>query len=418
MQLKTILNKCMKFKSFVYKNARFSQLSKNQVILVDIFPRKGTQGVCSSCGKKGATYDTTAQPRRFQSIPILGFPVYFLYRMRRIDCPDCGVKVEKVPWGCGKRELTTQFMQFLANWSRSLSWKETAVRFKTSWDKVFRSVEYIVEWGLKNRSLEGISAIGVDEIMWKKGHKYLTLVYQINSDCIRLLWITKDRTEKSFSKFFDFLGEEKCKEIEYVCSDMWKAYLKVIRERVSQAVHILDRFHIVANLNKALDKVRAGEHRQLKQDGFEAVLTNARWALLKRPENLTEKQDVKLRDLLKYNLRSLRAYLLKEEFQLLWEYTSPAWASKFIDRWTKKVMYSKIDPLKKEAKSIRKHKELILNWFRAKKEFSSGVVEGLNNKVKLTMRKSYGFKSFRSIEVALYHSLGKLPEPEVTHEFC
>ena len=87
------------------------------------------------------------------------------------------------------------------DWSRSISWKETALRFKTSWDKVFRSVEYIVEWGLKNRSLEGITAIGVDEIMWKKGHKYLTLVYQINSDCLRLLWITKDRTEKSFSNF-------------------------------------------------------------------------------------------------------------------------------------------------------------------------------------------------------------------------
>ena len=104
--------------------------------------------------------------------------------------------------------------------------------------------------GHKNRSLEGITAIGVDEIMWKKGHKYLTLVYQINSDCIRLLWITKDRTEKSFSKFFDFLGEEKCKEIEYVCSDMWKAYLKVIRERVSQALHVLDRFHIVRDVTR------------------------------------------------------------------------------------------------------------------------------------------------------------------------
>jgi hypothetical protein len=102
------------------------------------------------------------------------------------------------------------------------------------WEKVFHSVEYVVEWGLKHRSLEGITAVGVDEIAWKKGHKYLTLVYQINNGAVRLLWIGKDRTEKTFHGFFDKLGAEKAKLIEYVCSDMWKAYLKVIKERIPQ----------------------------------------------------------------------------------------------------------------------------------------------------------------------------------------
>jgi transposase len=147
---------------------------------------------------------------------------------------------------------------------------------------------------------------------------------------------------------------------------MWKAYLKVIKERIPQAVHVLDRYHIVARLNKALDQVRAGEHKQMKSDVFDPILTKARWLLLKRPENLTDDQGTKLKDLLKYNLKSMRAYLLKEEFQLLWTYSSPAWAAKFIDRWVSKVMRSKIEPLKKEAKTIRKHKPLILNWFKAK----------------------------------------------------
>ena len=109
--------------------------------------------------------------------------------------------------------------------------------------------------------------------------------------------------------------------------------------------------------------------------------------------------------------------VLKEQFQLLWDYTYPAWASKFLDRWVTRVMRSKIEPMKKEARSIKKHKDLILNWFRAQKQLSSGIVEGLNNKVKVTMRKSYGFKQYKSIEIALYHSLGKLPEPQVTHRF-
>jgi transposase len=105
---------------------------------------------------------------------------------------------------------------------------------------------------------------------------------------------------------------------------MWKPYLKVIKQRASHALNILDRFHIVARLNKALDEVRALEHRKMKQDGYEPVLTKSRWLLLKRPENLTEMQDSKLQELLQYNLKSIRAYLLKEEFQHLWDYVSPA----------------------------------------------------------------------------------------------
>lgn len=417
MLVKTILNKCHKFKSFVYDKVIFSETDAGAPCLhVTILPRKNGRPICSGCSQTAAGYDFIPGTRKFEFIPIWGFPIFFLYQMRRVQCFSCGIKVEKVPWAKGKNHLTKTYMQFLANWSKSLSWQEVANRFKTSWGKVFRSVEYIVTWGLENRSLEGVTAIGVDEILWRRGHKYLTLVYQINTECIRLLWVGKERTEESFSKFFDVLGEAKsC--IEYVCSDMWKAYLKVIKDKVPHAIHILDRFHIVANINKAIDEVRASENRKMLADGYEPILKKSRWALLKNPENLLESQAVKLKELLKYNLKTVRAYLLKEQFQFFWDYTYPKWAGRFLDSWVNRVMRSKIEPLKKEARSIRKHRELILNWFRAQKQFSSGTVEGLNNKVKVTMRKSYGFREYRSIEVALYHSLGKLPEPKVTHSF-
>ena len=126
---------------------------------------------------------------------------------------------------------------------------------------------------------------------------------------------------------------------------------------------------------------------------------------------------MKLRDLLRYNLQSVRAYLLKEDFDQFWDYVSPTWAGKFLDEWCSQTMRSQIEPLKKVVKMLRTHRPLILNYFKAKKQFSSGVVEGLNNKVKVTMRKSYGFRTFRITEMALYHSLGKLPEPELTHRF-
>ena len=161
---------------------------------------------------------------------------------------------------------------------------------------------------------------------------------------------------------------------------MWEPYLKVIREKCSEALHILDRFHIVAKMNKALDEVRAGESRRIASEGGVPVLKKSRWLLLKREENLKTEQRFRLRDLLRYNLKTVRAYLLKEAFQQLWDYNSPAWAGKFLDDWCRQVMRSRIEPMKNIARSLRQHRELILNYFRAQKLFSSGVVEGLNNK--------------------------------------
>ncbi|MGH9440029.1 MAG: transposase, partial [Terriglobia bacterium] len=149
----------------------------------------------------------------------------------------------------------------------------------------------------------------------------------------------------------------------------------------------------------------------------EPLLKKTRWCILKRKQNLTSKQRYRLRDLLRHNLRTVRAYLLKEDFQQFWDYDSPAWANKFLNEWCRQAMRSRIEPMKKIARMLRAHRELILNYFRAKKQFSSGVVEGLNNKVKVSMRKSYGFRTFHITEIALYHALGKLPEPELTHRF-
>src|SRR5208337_2383829 len=198
--------------------------------------------------------------------------------------------------------------------------------------------------------------------------------------------------------------------LRFICSDLWKPYLKVIARKASQALHVLDRFHVVQHMNKALDEVRAQEVRVLKARGRDPVLTHTRWCLLKRPENLTANQEVKLAELLRHNLKAVRTYLLKEDFQFFWDYGSPTWAGKFLDRWCTRALRSRIEPMKKVARMLRKHRPLLLNWFRAKKKISSGVVEGLNNRLKLTLRKAYGFRTFEAIEVALYHNLGEIAE--------
>ncbi len=308
------------------------------------------------------------------------------------------------------------YMLYLAQWARKLSWKETAQSFHTSWEKVHQAVAYVVEWGLLHRQLGPIRAIGVDEIAYGKGHKYLTLD-QIDAGCTRLLWVGEERTKAAFQKFFDLIGTELTQRIEFVCSDMWKPYLDVIKKNCTAALNILDRFHVVAKLNVAIDEIRSGEARQMIKDGYEPVLKRSRWCLLKRPENLTDNQRIKLREVLGYNLKSVRAYLFKEYFQHFWDYDSPTWAGEFLDQWCTEVMRSRIDPLKKFVRPVRNHRELLLNYFRARKEFSSGIVEGLNNKAKVTMRKAYGFRTFKATELALYHVLGKLPEPKLAHSF-
>jgi transposase len=281
-------------------------------------------------------------------------------------------------------------------------------------------VEHAVEWGLAHRDLSEVTAPGVDEIAWAGGYSYMTLVYDIGGKTKRLLAVECKCTEASLQSCLESLGESVCQKVQYVCvcSDMWKSYLNVIEERLSEAVHVLDRFHVMQQFGKALDEVRAEEAKRLVRDGYEPVLKKSRWCLLKRPENLTDKQTLKLSEILKYNLRTVHAYLLREEFQRLWEYSSERWARALLEEWTSRVMRSRLEPMKKIARSIRNDQLLILNWFRARGQVSAGAVEGLNNKVKLVTRKSYGFRTEKVAKLALLHSLAQLPEPNRTYRFC
>jgi transposase len=417
MRIQTILNRVEKFKSFVYGRVSVEEDKGSPVVVVELQPRKNNRPLCSGCGRPGPVYDRLEE-RRFEFVPLWGIAVFFAYRMRRVKCVSCGVRVEQVPWCDGKNRLTTTYRWFLATWAKRLSWTEVGAIFQTSWDSVCRAVEHAVEWGLAHRDLSKVTSLGVDEIAWHRGHTYLTLVYDIGEQGRRLLAVAEERTEASLRSCLEELGEDLCKRVRFVCSDMWRPYLNVIGTKLTQAVHVLDRFHVMQQFSKAIDQIRADEAKRLEREGYEPVLRKSRWCLLKRPENRTDKQTVKLSELLRYNLRTVRAYLQREDFQRFWEYTSPAWAGKFLDEWTGRVMRSRLEPMKKVARTLRNHRPLILNWFRARGEVSAGAVEGLNNKVKLVTRRSYGFRTPEVAKLALIHNLGRLPEPESTHRFC
>ena len=421
MELRTILNRGYKLPGFVYGRIQLiegSSESEGARLEVEVRARANARTLCSGCGQPAPGYDRL-QPRRFQFAPVLGLPTFFVYALRRVRCPRCGrVKVEKVPWAEGKQQSTEAFAWFLASWAKRLSWKETATIFRVSWERVYRSVEMAVEWGRARVPLDGVATIGVDEIAWQSGHRYLTLVYQLDAGCRRLLWVGRERKIETLEGFFEWFGKERSQRLRVVCSDMWKAYLRVVAEQASNAVHVLDRFHIVQKLGKAIDQVRAAEAKQLQAQGQEPVLKGSRWLLLKRPERLTEKQEPKLAALVKLNLRTVRAYLLKEDLQQFWDSRSPTQAQRFLKRWCRRAMRSRLAPMQKVAKMLRKHRPLVLNWFRTGRVHSSGAVEGLNNKAKLAMRKAYGFRSYKTYELTLYHVLGNLPEDDLAHRFC
>jgi len=420
LEVKTLLNRIQRFVGFIYRSIRLRGSGGSQRIEVRIEPHQGIRGKCATCLMSCPGYDLLPE-RRWLFPPLWGIGVHFFYTPRRVECAAHGVGVEHIPWSQGKRPVTTAMMVFLARWARRLSWRETAIVFQTSWESVYRSVQWLVEWGLAHRKLEGIQAIGVDEIHWGKGlrsENFLTVIYQIDADCRRLLWVGKRRTQATLRRGLAALGPAVVRGLRFVCSDMWQPYLRVMAAKAGHALHVLDRFHITSHLNQALDQVRRAESARLHGQPGANRLKKMRWKLLRRGSRVFGHAREKLRRLVFSKLATGRAWILKETFEHFWSYKSLVWAEAFLDYWCSRAMRSRIEPMQKVARMLRSHEDLILNWFKAKGEISNGVVEGLNNKIRVVTRRAYGFRTYNAMETALYHTLGHLPEPESTHRFC
>ena len=424
LEVKTILNCIQHFVGFVYREVRLKRhRGKPRHIEIHLEAHGGIDGKCSQCRRPAPGYDRLPE-RWWLFVPLWGIKTYFRYAPRRVQCPEHGVGVEHIPWSEGKRPVTLAMMGFLSRWARRLSWRETARAFGTSWECVYRSVQWFVAWGLAHRKLQGVESIGVDEIHWgksKRADNFLTVIYQIDSHCRRLLWVGKRRTQATLRRGLAALGEELVQGLRFVCSDMWRPYLNVIAAQAGQALHVLDRFHITSHLNQALDQVRRAESGRLRAcaSAQAAQLKDMRWKLLRRGSRVRGRARQQLNALVASKLTTARAWILKESFEHFWSYNSLTWARYFLDYWTWRALRSRIEPMMKVARMLRGHQALLLNWFRAKGEISSGAVEGLNNKIRVVTRRSYGFRTYTAMEIALYHTLGRLPEPEqFTHRFC
>ena len=424
LNVKTLLRHVQDLAGYIVKSVRHTLDAPDPRIDIDldIDPRRKRR--CSCCGRPGRIHDVLPQ-RQWHFVPLWNIPVFLHYAPRRVVCPRYGKPiVEAMPWSRGKSPYAAAYMLFLARWARKLSWKETAEIFSASWEAVRRSVEWVVAWGLEHRDLSGVTAVGVDELHHGRGKaslNFLTLVYQIDRGSRRLLWIGRSRTESTLREGFDeleklqagFLGG-----LKVVCSDMWKPFLKVVRERCGQALNVLDPFHVAKHLNEALDAVRRGEQSRLQDKAARKDAKGGRFLLLKRGTKVRGKARDKLKAVLASLGQTSRAWELKESFRRFWLYRSPAWASAYLKAWTTRAMRSRIEPMKKVARMLRNHEDLLLNYFRAKRQYTNAMVEGMNHKARVALARSFGHRSFDVLKLVLYHNLGDLPEPPSSHKFC
>jgi transposase len=407
MLIETIVRKTLGLKR--HKVEKVAEESEN--LIVWLSPDARFKPVCSCCGSTGPRYDRLNE-RRWKHVPMWGIPVVLVYAPRRLTCADCGVKVEALPWSQGKSPLSLPLIVVLATWARVVAWNVVGQIFGFHWNTVRKAVKDAVTYGLENRKVGNILYIGIDEISRKKGHVYHTQVYDLSEK--RLLWSGEERTAEALSGFFDELGQEQCERIEAVCCDMWAPYIDVVKKRLPNALLVFDKFHIVKHLLDAVDEVRKQEAGKLKSSDPE-LLKKTRYIWLKNPWNLTENQRLRLSDLEKLNLKINRAYLLKEGFRQFWSYTYRAWAEKYLNQWFWWATHSRLEPMRKFAWMIRRHQEDILSYFKI--PIDNGAVEALNNKAKLISHRAFGYRTAETFKLALYHGLGKLPMPKLTHRF-
>ena len=365
--MKTLLNLVQPFVGFVYRRVRLvATAGRPPKIEVHVEPHAQSRPRCGHCLALCPGYDRLEE-RRWMFVPLWGLATEYVCTPRRVTCRVHGVVVEHLPWNAGKQRITTAAMGFLARWARRLSWRETARVFGTSWETVYRSVEWFVEWGLAHRKLAGVESIGVDEIHWGKGKQgadFLTVIYQIDRHCRRLLWIGPRRTQASLRHGLNALGPEVLKGLRFVCSDMWKPYLNVIARHVGHALHVLDRFHIAGHLNQAVDQVRRAETGRLQGQPRAQRLKKMRWQLLRRGSRVRGQAKIKLHQIVRSKLATGRAWILKEAFHHFWTYCSTRCAAAFLQSWTSRALRSRLAPMQKAARMLRRHDALSLNWFK------------------------------------------------------
>jgi len=314
------------------------------------------------------------------------------------------VRVEQVPWAAHDSHFTREFEEMVAWLAQRMDKSATCRLMGINWRTVGTIVERVVAERLDAQRLEELYVIGVDELSHRRHHEYLSVaVDHLKS---RVVWMGEGKGEQTLNDFFDELGPERTQALTHVTQNLSAAFSKVVKQRAPQALQVFDRFHVQKLANEALDEVRRQEVRDVAGSERAAAVKKSRWALLKNPWNLSLRQGEKLREVQRLNRRLYRAYLLKESLAKGMDYRQPARASEHLDSWSRWASRSKLKPFVRLAKTVRKHNQGIVAYTQT--GLSNGVVEGLNNKIRLVMRRAYGFRNTAALKAMVFLCCGGL----------
>lgn len=320
--------------------------------------------------------------------------VYLEANLREGRCSSCdGRRVEGVPWSSHRAKHTRVFDRWVARLVQITNKSAVAELARVSWVAVGSIVERVVsEAGLAD-PLENLIGVTVDEVSHKRGHRYITVVTNLeNGDVV---WTGEGKSAETLGKFFDELGEERSAKLQVVAIDMSAAYTKAVRERAPNADIVYDRFHVLKLVLDAVDAVRRSECSRL-EGSARSDLKNTRFSLLRNPKYLKPRDEAAILKVRRTNRRLIRAYELRVDFEQFWEITDEEEGRKFLMRWTRGALKSRIEPFRKLARTIRSHLHGILGfirWFG----ITSGQAEGTNNKIKMIIHRSFGFHSAAAV---------------------
>ena len=368
-----------------------------RVVLV-LQPKAGHPKRCSQCGEIVEKIHDVSE-RRVRDLPIGEWDTWLVFPRARLQCPRCGPTVEAVPWLDRYQRMTTRLAEKIARLAQVMPIKQVAAWFGVGWDTVKQIDQRALaqQLGAAEDHLDGIRRIAIDEFAVRRGHRYATVVLDL--DRKRVVWIARGRDQEALRGFLTALGPTRCALLEAIAVDMWKPYAAELRVHCPQAALVYDLFHIVAKYGlEVIDRVRVDETNRLAKAGGQGavrdarrVIKGARWLLLRNKRTLkTRAERVRLRDLLRANRALFIVYVLKDDLKRLWQYRSRAAALRFWKEWRRRALRSRLPALRKFTTMLERHLDGILSHCRY--PINSGMLEGCNNKIKVLKRIAYGYR--------------------------
>jgi transposase len=362
---------------------------------------------CPYCQRRGKIVRTMEQPRTWRDLPICRWSVLFHYHPREIFCPVHHRVQENVPWADTYARVTYRFEYVLVVYCQIMTQKAAARILHIPKSTVSDLLHRIVARIRDGHRIRNLRSIGIDEISYAKGHKYATVVYDI--DRARVVWVGPGKGRKTINVFFtQQLSDYQKARIKWACCDMSQAYIGAIEDHCPNAKLVLDRFHIVKALNEALDEVRKEQWRNASADERKA-LKGLRWLLFKHSANRSKEDSRILNILKKGNRRIHRAWVLKDEFERFWEFKAPWAAERFLKNWTTTALKSRLEPLRKFVKTIRNNSHRLLPFIESR--LTNATAEGLNRIIKMTKNRASGFRSLQAFSDMIFLTVGDVDIP-------